>query len=76
MILRAVWYRMLDAKDSVDCEVSMGEYEAKLIIKKLAEFQKKATSSREAARRTLQDAGIITKSGKLAKKYTSSDSSK
>jgi len=54
----------------------MGEYEAKLIIKKLAEFQKKATSSREAARRTLQDAGIITKSGKLAKKYTSSDSSK
>lgn len=47
----------------------MSKTEAEQILKQLAEFQKKALSSKEAAREALYRAGLITKSGKPTKPY-------
>lgn len=47
----------------------MSEYEAKLILKSLEKFQKRVLSSKKEARRVLYEMGLITKSGKLSKRY-------
>jgi len=47
----------------------MSKSEAEQILKQLAKYQKKALSSKEAAREALYRAGLITKSGKPTAPY-------